>query len=149
MNAHKQITKVGLAAIEDGRLLVVRKRGAPSFILPGGKPELGEDMLAALVRELAEELGCSVTGTAYEGRFADRAADLPDTDVVVLLYSGALAGAPRPRAEIEEMAWVDVAAPGDVRLAPSLTNHILPYLRQRVPGLSINHAAASRRDRAG
>ncbi|TFI58622.1 NUDIX domain-containing protein [Sphingomonas parva] len=144
MNVHKQITKVGLAAVECGRLLVVRKRGAPSFILPGGKPELGEDLLDTLLRELSEELGCGVIQPAYEGSFADRAADLPNTDVVVLLYSGTLAGKPEPRAEIEEFAWVDLAAPGDMQLAPSITNHILPYLRQRAPHLGFSETGAVR-----
>ena len=58
--ACRWIEKVGLAAIEDGRLLVVRKRGGAVFILPGGKPEGGESDLEALARELDEELGCAV-----------------------------------------------------------------------------------------
>jgi 8-oxo-dGTP diphosphatase len=54
------ITKVGLAVIKADHLLLVRKRGTISYILPGGKPERGEDDVAALCREIDEELGCRV-----------------------------------------------------------------------------------------
>lgn len=129
MADHREVLKIGLAAIDHGQLLVVRKRGAPSFILPGGKPEMGEDDLKALLREVEEELGCSVECATFEGSFSDIAADLPDTRVVVRLYSGHLVGTPRPAAEIEEMAWLTLDSPGDVCLAPSITNQILPYLK--------------------
>lgn len=132
MDTSTEITKVGLAAVEGGHLLVVRKRGKTSFILPGGKPEAGEDELSALVRELDEELGCSLVFPTFEGRFSDAAADQPDTSVVVILYSGSLSGTPAPQAEIEEMAWLDLRRPNKLRLAPSLANLIVPYLCRRL-----------------
>ncbi|MDO1993758.1 NUDIX domain-containing protein, partial [Escherichia coli] len=45
----------------DGRLLTVRKRGAEAFMLPGGKPEPGEDSRQAVVREVHEELGVALS----------------------------------------------------------------------------------------
>ena len=53
--------RVVAALIRDdaGRVLLVRKRGTTAFMQPGGKRDLGEDDLAALAREIAEELGCS------------------------------------------------------------------------------------------
>jgi 8-oxo-dGTP pyrophosphatase MutT (NUDIX family) len=52
MSRPSEILKVGLAVTDADRLLVVRKRGAPSYILPGGKPEQGEDDLQAFPRIL-------------------------------------------------------------------------------------------------
>ena len=129
MRERKEIIKVGLAAFVDRKLVLVRKKGNRAFILPGGKPESGESHLDALIREVEEELGCSIQSPIYHGRFADKAAELRNTDVVVLLYCGKLVGQPMPRSEIEEIALVDVIGSANVVIAPSIKNHILPYLR--------------------
>ena len=54
--------KVVAALIRDdeGRVLLVRKRGTQAFMQPGGKLDAGEDDIAALSREISEELGCLV-----------------------------------------------------------------------------------------
>ena len=126
----REIIKIGLAAFRSGRLLLVRKRGSDTFILPGGKPEKGEDDLTALRREIDEELGCALNprGIRYLGTFRDRAADLPNTEVVVKLYAGTLLGNPVPQAEILQLLWFDPHGNGSELVAPSLSNSILPYL---------------------
>ena len=129
--AMKELLKIGLAMIREDRLLVVRKRGTKTFILPGGKPEGHERDLEALQRELQEELGCKVDSPRFEGTFTDTAADLVDTIVTVRLYAGTLRGRPCPASEIEEIAWVRLHTPGDLPLAPSITNKILPHLCQQ------------------
>ena len=50
------------AVIRDaaGRVLLVRKHGTTAFMQPGGKREPGESDIAALDRELSEELGCGL-----------------------------------------------------------------------------------------
>jgi 8-oxo-dGTP diphosphatase len=131
--AIQELLKVGLASIKEEHLLVVRKRGTASFILPGGKPEGHEDDLTALKRELQEELGCGVVGATFQGAFTDQAADLVNTVVTVRLYAGHLRGTPRPASEIEEMAWVSLWGP-KLPLAPSLTNQILPHLCAHLNG---------------
>lgn len=130
MTTRKELKKVGLATIEDGLLLVVRKRGTHSFILPGGKPEGAEQDLETLNREVNEELGCSVAHAHFEGAFTDVAADLCETVVTVRLYAGKLIGDPHPASEIEEIAWINLAGPFELPLAPSLTNKILPHLNR-------------------
>lgn len=126
----KWIEKVGLAALNGQKLLVVRKHGGSMFILPGGKPEGQERDLATLARELDEELGCTVSDPCLAGVFTDRAAGINDAVVVVRLYSGELLGEPVPQAEIEEIAWLDITKPDTLPLAPSIANGILPYLQK-------------------
>jgi 8-oxo-dGTP diphosphatase len=147
MAASKALLKVGLAMIKEDHLLVVRKRGTKTFILPGGKPEGREKDLEALRRELQEELGCTLTKARFEGAFTDTAADLLNTVVTVRLYAGILSGEPRPASEIEELAWVSLCAPSDLPLAPSITNKILPYLcaRRGVPPAEERRRVTSRR----
>jgi len=122
------IEKVGLAVIIAGRLLVVRKHGSATFILPGGKPEPSETRLETLAREIFEELGCGVLEPYFLGSFADRAADASG-GVNVHLYKGDLKGAPVAQAEIEELDWIDLHCAVSKPLAPSIMNQILPFLR--------------------
>lgn len=126
----RTISKVGIAVISDRRILLVRKKGGQHLILPGGKPELGEDDLMALEREIEEELGCLIERQSllFCGCFTDRAAGLFDTMVVVQLYRGELCGKPTPCAEIEAIDWFPIDDHENPLLAPSLRNSILPSL---------------------
>lgn len=55
------IDKVGLCLIQGGNLLVARNAGGEVFQIPAGKMEaIDVDDLAALQREILEELGASV-----------------------------------------------------------------------------------------
>jgi 8-oxo-dGTP diphosphatase len=100
------------------------------FILPGGKPEGDESDLATLVREVAEELGCEVQNASLSGTFSDKAAGVSDAVVVVRLYTADLVGEPLPQAEIEELQWVDLRKKTSLKLAPSISNQIIPHLRK-------------------
>jgi 8-oxo-dGTP diphosphatase len=88
---------------------------------PGGKREPGEDDLTALARELDEELGCRLIEAELLGRFEAPAANEAGFTVKAATYLATVEGEIGVRAEIEEMAWIDIAAPGDVRLAPLMT----------------------------
>lgn len=102
------IRAVGLLHVTDGRLLMVRPRGKGAFYLPGGKPEPGEVEVAALHREVAEELGVSlVAGSVRPARRYLAPAYGEGEGVLVDLscYTGRLAGPPRPAAEVAELGW--------------------------------------------
>jgi 8-oxo-dGTP diphosphatase len=125
------IIEVVTAVIRDAqhRMLVVRKRGTATFMKPGGKREPGEDDLTALVRELAEELGCGVASARLLGVFEAPAANEPGLQVRAVTYSVEAEGAIVPAAEIEEIAWVDPASPGDLALAPLIRRHAAALMR--------------------
>jgi 8-oxo-dGTP diphosphatase len=122
--------KVVAALIRDetGRVLLVRKRGTTAFMQPGGKRDAGEDDVTALARELDEELGCRLIPGSVRplGQFAARAANEPGWQVEAAVYAIEVAGAIAPKAEIDEMLWVDPAAPPDIHLAPLTRDHVLP-----------------------
>lgn len=105
-----------------GRILMVRKRGSQIFMQPGGKPEPGEEPVAALVRELTEELLIEVDPEelASWGRFETDAANEPGHHLVADVFALRLDGEVTAAAEIDEARWFtrdEARALGD-RLAP-------------------------------
>ena len=116
---------------EDGRVLLVRKRGTAAFMQPGGKRDAGESDVAALSREIVEELGCRVTQNSARalGVFDCQAANEPGFRVQAAVYAVDVEGAIKPQAEIDEMVWVDPRALPDLHLAPLTRDHVLPLAR--------------------
>lgn len=120
-----------------GRVLLVRKRGTTAFMQPGGKRDRGEDDVTALAREIEEELGCGLVSDSIRplGEFDAISANEPGFRVHAALYEVEVTGEIAPKAEIEEMAWVNPAVPADIALAPLTRDHVLPLAsRKRVAG---------------
>lgn len=118
---------------DDGRLLLVRKRGTSAFMQAGGKIEPGELPAAALARELREELGVAVDPAAalHLGSFFAPAANEPETQVEAELFELAITDEPIPAAEIEEMIWFNPEAAAGIELAPLTATFVVPrYSRQ-------------------
>jgi len=113
---------------EDGRVLLVRKRGTAAFMQPGGKRDPGESDIQALARELVEELGCRVAeGSARPlGVFECTAANEPDYRVSAAVYAVDVEGPVIPRAEIDQLVWVNPRSLPDLPLAPLTRDHVLP-----------------------
>ncbi|HEX5144614.1 MAG TPA: NUDIX domain-containing protein [Mycobacterium sp.] len=116
---------------DDGRVLMVRKRGTAAYMQPGGKIEDGEAALAALDRELVEELGTGLDPASVRdlGRFHAPAANEPGHQVDARLFAVDLVAAPAASAEIEEIVWVDPYAPGDIEMAPLTRDTVLTIVR--------------------
>ncbi|RRU14933.1 NUDIX domain-containing protein [Stenotrophomonas sp. 278] len=111
---------------DDGKVLVVRKKGSHAFIQPGGKIEPGEDPIQALCRELDEELGLTIAPTlpTFIGTFSAPAVNERGSIVTAQVYTFSHTGEVHPKAELEEIVWIDPKNPGDLELAPLTRDHI-------------------------
>lgn len=132
MSAEAGVIRIVAAVIHDqaGRSLLVRKRGAAVFQQPGGKRDPGDaDELATLARELREELGCELVPASARllCHCSAPAANEPGHVVEATVYMVEVSGAITAQAEIEELRWIDPAAP-DVPVARLSREHILPLL---------------------
>lgn len=127
--------RIAAAVVVDaaGRTLLVRKRHTSAFMQPGGKIGRRESAVAALTRELHEELGCGVAAErTHIGRFAAPAANEAGRIVEAELFAVKLVGDIAAGAEIEELTWLDPDAPGSITLAPLTRDHVLPLVRAQL-----------------
>jgi len=114
---------VGAAILRDGRVLAARRTSpaaaAGRWEFPGGKVEPGETPEQALVREIAEELGCRVVVTGW----LDGQATIGDTHVLTVAIASldGVAGEPVPHEhdavrwlaadELDDVDWLDSDRP--------------------------------------
>jgi 8-oxo-dGTP diphosphatase len=139
MNAERPSTKVirivaALIQDEAWRVLLVRKKGTRAFMQPGGKLHDSESHLAALERELAEELSCSIRpgSPVFLGTFTAPAANESGCDVTATLYRVELEGTISAASEIEEIAWIDPHPPYQIELAPLTRDAVLPLVTHTI-----------------
>nr|WP_197079620.1 MULTISPECIES: NUDIX domain-containing protein [unclassified Pantoea] len=132
MNADKVIRIAAAIMIDaEGRMLLVRKRDTRYFMQPGGKIESTERPVAALIRELTEELQISVTeqDTQYVGQFTDTAANEPGHTLIAEIFTVlAPTSTITPAAEIEEITWFHPSDDASLPLAPLTGQQILPLI---------------------
>lgn len=95
----------------NGRLLVCRRRADGEFPLkwefPGGKMEEGESEVAALKRELREELHIDVGGVKFIGQY-DHGYEIGPTVSLRFFYVLDFAGTPQ-NVVFEQISWVKLS----------------------------------------
>lgn len=114
---------VAVALVDaDGRVLIAQRPEGKSMAglweFPGGKVDAGETPEAALVRELAEELGIDIRASCLAPiAFASHGYD--DFHLLMPLYVCRVwKGAPSPR-EGQTLKWVRAARLGDYAMPPA------------------------------
>ena len=131
----KSTIRIVAALVQDGagRVLLV-KRGTLKFMQPGGKLHDAEPPVAALERELREELRCSVqTPPVFLGTFTAPAANEEGCTVEAALYRAELTGPIAAAAEIEEILWLDPTPLYLADLAPLTADIVLPMALSHCP----------------
>lgn len=117
---------VGAVAVDDGRLLLVRRGHEPglgSWSVPGGRVEPGETVQEAVVRELLEETGVEGVCTGLIG-VVERIGD--DHHFVILDYGvEVLAPAPpEPGSDALEARWVALHEVAELDLVDGLAEFL-------------------------
>lgn len=128
--------EVSAVVVRDGagRVLNVRKRGTRALMLPGGKPEAGEDPRDTAIREFGEELGIALDPLQLRGigTFVTDAANEPDHRLVAHVFEHPYVAVANPLAEIDHLEWVDPRnIAGPFPQAPLNTEHVYPELVRR------------------
>jgi 8-oxo-dGTP diphosphatase len=107
---NKKIDKLAWLNIENRKVLCARSIGKSTFYIPGGKRDLGESDVEALVREIKEELTVDLDTTtlSYYTTLEAQADGKPEGMMVkISCYRGKYTGTLAPDSEIEELSWLD------------------------------------------
>lgn len=107
------IKKIALAVFKDKKILMVRThKNEQVFYSLGGKVEEGETEEQCLIREVKEEVDCSIISESLEflEEFTGPAHGKENTLVNIRLYKGKLGSDPKPSAEIAEVQYFDSSA---------------------------------------
>ena len=99
------VAVVGAAIMRDGRVLAARRTAPPEVAggweFPGGKVEAGESREEALVREVGEELGCTIAVTGW----LPGEVPIGERYVLTVALAELVAGEPEPR-EHDAVRWL-------------------------------------------
>jgi ADP-ribose pyrophosphatase YjhB (NUDIX family) len=130
--ANSIVPSVTVAVRDDaGRILLVHKIDNDYWALPGGAVDLGESVVDAAVREIAEETGVTIGLGGLVGIYSDPGHVMAYDDgeirqqFSICFHARLIAGVARQDdTEVKAVQWVD---PSDV---PSLKIH--PSMRRRI-----------------
>jgi 8-oxo-dGTP diphosphatase len=117
---------VGAIAVDEGRLLLVRRGRRPAagaWSVPGGRVEAGETLAEAVLRELAEETGLEGVCDELVG-WVERMG--PDHHYVILDFAVTVLEPREPRAgdDAAEAEWVPLEEVAHRRLADGLAEFL-------------------------
>ena len=137
------VLAVGAVVVKDGKVLLAKRGAEPGrglWSLPGGAVHPGEELKAAVARELREECGIEVVveeaAEVVERMIPDAEGRLRYHYVILDYRARWLQGDLSPSEEVEEARWVD---PGDLhqyRMTRGTANVIRRLLGRQHDGLT-------------
>jgi 8-oxo-dGTP diphosphatase len=127
----KEIDKIALIIIENGKILSTKSIGKNKYYIPGGKREKNETDHETLVREIKDELSVDILQETieYVGTFIAQAdGDITGVNVKMTCYKAAYLGVLNKNNEIEEIRWL---GNNDLDLISEVDKIIFDFLKKR------------------
>ncbi|MEU4417323.1 NUDIX hydrolase [Nocardia salmonicida] len=121
--------KVAVSAVvldQSGRILMIRRSDNDLYSIPGGGLEAGETVTEAVIREVFEETGVTVTVRGLVGVFSnpDHVIAYDDGEVrqefSICFRADPLGGVLRTSSESKEVLWVEPKAIESLNVHPSI-----------------------------
>ena len=124
----RPILAVSAAVFRAGRVLLARRAREPMmgcFSLPGGVVELGETLVEAALRELAEEVGVEAEIIAFNRHVESILRDglgVRAHFVIASFVARWRRGEGRVSPEVDQVAWIEPSALGALSTTPGLAD---------------------------
>jgi 8-oxo-dGTP diphosphatase len=126
----KEIDKVALIILENGKILSTKSKGKKKYYIPGGKREKNETDNQTLIREIKEELSVDILHETIEfvGTFiAQSDGDTAGVNVKMTCYKADYLGTLKKNNEIEEIRWLSF---NDLGLISEVDKIIFDFLKK-------------------
>ena len=127
----KEVDKIALIYLKDGKILSTRTKGREKFYIPGGKRENGESDEQTLIREIQEELSVMIddSSISYMGTFKAQSDGAADGVIVKMTcYTAEFIGELAPANEIAEIRWLTLS---DTSIISAVDQIIFAHLEQQ------------------
>ncbi len=127
----KEVDKIALIIIENGKILSTKSVGKNKYYIPGGKRENNETDNQTLIREIKEELSVDIIQETitYVGTFkAQSDGDTAGVNVKMTCYKSDYMGVIEKNNEIEEIRWLSY---NDLHVISEVDKIIFAFLKER------------------
>ncbi|MCF6140985.1 NUDIX domain-containing protein [Flavobacterium sp. K77] len=127
----KEIDKVALIVLENGKILSTKSIGKNKYYIPGGKRENNEKDHETLIREIKEELSVDILQETiiYVGTFiAQSDGDTKGINVKMNCYKADYLGVLKKNNEIAEIRWLSYK---DLDIISEVDKIIFDFLKNK------------------